>query len=398
MATRGAEIAVAGHICLDIIPTFEGGESSLAEILVPGKLINVGAAVTATGGTVSNTGLALHRLGIPTRLMGKVGDDLLGHAILEILRGYDPDLAGGMLVTKGVPTSYTVVINPPGVDRIFLHCPGANDTFGAADVPYRELRGLKLFHFGYPPLMRRMYADGGVELSSLLRQVKEVGVTTSLDMAKPDPASEAGRAPWLQILEQTLPHVDVFLPSVDEILYMLDRKRFDDMGPDVTARADGGLLRDLADWLLDMGAAIVVLKLGAEGLYLRTTGDTRRLAQMGNCRVADAAAWSGRELLAPCFMVSVVGTTGSGDCTIAGFLAALAAGLAPERAMTSAVAVGACNVEKADATSGIPAWAQVQERVGRKWERRPTAVALQRWRWDEAQAIWRGPGDGGQER
>jgi len=391
---KRAEIVVAGHICLDIIPTFEGGESSLSELLVPGKLINVGAAVTATGGAVSNTGLALHRLGFAARLMGKVGDDLFGHAILEILRGCDPTLAEGMLIAKASPTSYTLVINPPGVDRMFLHCPGTNDTFGAEDVPYDELRGMKLFHFGYPPLMHRMYAHGGAELERLLRQVKELGVTTSLDMAKPDPASQAGKAQWQEILKQTLPYVDVFLPSVDEILFMLDRRRFDELGQELMTGIDGALLSQLAEQLLAMGVAVVVLKLGAEGLYLRTTGKVERLENLGSCHLGDVAAWSRRELLSPCFEVEVVGTTGSGDCTIAGFLGGLASNLGPEQTMTSAVAVGACNVEKADATSGIPSWAQLQQRIRQNWKRRPTAVRLSGWKWDAQKEIWRGPSDG----
>jgi len=47
-----------------------------------------GAATVSTGGAVSNTGIALHRLGVPTRLMGKVGDDILGRAIPDVLRSH----------------------------------------------------------------------------------------------------------------------------------------------------------------------------------------------------------------------------------------------------------------------------------------------------------------------
>jgi sugar/nucleoside kinase (ribokinase family) len=301
-----------------------------------------------------------------------------------------------MLIAQDAPTSYTVVINPPGLDRIFLHCPGANDTFGSADVPYDRLDGAKLFHFGYPPLMRRMFSHDGAELVALLRQVKAAGVTASLDMAKPDPTSEAGKAPWLEILKRALPYVDVFLPSVDEILFMLDRERFDRMGPAMASGVDGPLLRDLSDRLLSMGAAIVVLKLGPEGLYLRTTTESRRLDAMGSCAVNSTQAWLGRELLAPCFLADVSGTTGAGDCTIAGFLAGLTAGLGPEDTMTSAVAVGACSVEKADATSGIPTWEQVRARMAKRWERRPVSLDLKGWRWDEGISLWRGPGDSGQ--
>ncbi len=246
------EVVVAGHICLDMIPRFEGGETDLDAILVPGKLNSVGPLLTATGGTVSNTGLALHRLGFPARLRGKIGDDVVGRAILDILRSYSPRLVEDMIVAEGQASSYTVVISPPGVDRIFLHCPGANDTFCAGDVDYEGLAAARLFHFGYPPLMRRMFIDEGAELVSLLSGVKKRGATTSLDMARPDPASEAGGVNWRRLLERVLPHVDLFLPSFDETLYMLDREGFDrleresDSG-DLNALAHGPLLRDLAD-------------------------------------------------------------------------------------------------------------------------------------------------------
>jgi len=92
--------------------------------------------------------------------------------------------------------------------------------------------------------------------------------------------------------------------------------------------------------------------------------------------------------------VQVVGTTGSGDATIAGFLAGLLHGLPPERVIAAAVAVGACNVEAADAISGIPTWAEVQRRIQSGWTRRPVALSLPEWRWDKTTGIWKGPADG----
>ena len=398
MSGERIDVVVAGHICLDLIPSFGETEADLRALMTPGKLFNVGPLTTATGGTVSNTGLALRRLGLPARLMGKVGDDLVGRAILDALRSRDPGAAEGMIVAEGRPSSYTIVINPRGVDRIFLHCPGANDTFGADDVDYDEVASAKLFHFGYPPLMRRMYADGGRELQTIFRRVGERGVVTSLDMAYPDPASEAGGAPWLAILERVLPHVDVFLPSFEETLFMLDRERFGriekERGGDLISGAEGALLDELAGRLIGLGCAVVGLKLGDQGLYLRTTGEAARVAPLAARLGLAAGSWVDRELLSPCFEVEVAGTTGSGDCTIAGFLAGMLHRLSPEEAMSSAVAVGACNVEQADATSGIPPWEAVQRRIGAGWGRRPLSIPLPGWHWEEASGIWRGPHDG----
>ena len=111
------------------------------------------------------------------------------------------------------------------------------------------------------------------------------------------------------------------------------------------------------------------MKLGYRGLYLRTTGRAA-LAEMGRARPSDVAAWADRELWTPCFQVDVVGTAGSGDATIAGFLAGLLRDLPPEDAITMAVAVGACNVEAADTISGIRSWDETLARVAAGWQKR----------------------------
>lgn len=370
MPDFSADVVVAGHICLDIFPGFNE-QAAKSEVLVPGKLVDVGPVVLTAGGAVANTGLALHRLGIPTRLIGKVGDDLFGQAILDIVRGYGEGLAEGMLIGMGEQSSYSIVISPPGLDRIFFHHPGANNTFGAVDIVPEQIRGVRLFHFGYPPMMRRMYSDGGAAFAALLKAIKERGVTTSLDMALPDHASEAGRVDWVAWLARVLPYVDIFLPSVDEILYMLGRA--DMIG---SQQLDSALLSEIAQELLDLGVGIVALKLGDRGLYLRTTEDAARMKGMGALSPRDLQVWRKRELFSPCFQVDVVGTTGAGDCTIAGFLAGLLQGLSPEEAVISAVAVGACSVEKADATSGIPSWTEVQARLQTGWPRHPSSLSL----------------------
>ena len=131
-----------------------------AQLLVPGKLLRMEGADVHTGGSVANTGLAMAFLGADVRLMGKVGDDDFGKMILDILRRHGGDVAG-MKIDPAAVTSYSVVLALPGQDRIFLHAPGANDTFTAADVDLKVVEQADLFHFGYPPLMRRMYENEG---------------------------------------------------------------------------------------------------------------------------------------------------------------------------------------------------------------------------------------------
>jgi sugar/nucleoside kinase (ribokinase family) len=306
---------------------------------------------------------------------------------------HDVRLAQGIAVDPSATTAYTVIISPPGVDRIFLHCPGANDTFSSTDVTCDLVADASLFHFGYPPIMRQMYVQTGRELVELLRKVKGSGVTTSLDMTFPDPSSEGGRADWGAIYKAALPYVDLFLPSLEELLFTLRPRTFEELasrGP-VVEQASPGLLSDLGVELLDLGVGIVVLKLGERGLYLHT-GGLRRLRSMGRARPADLHAWAGLEIWAPCFQVREVGTTGAGDAAIAGFLAAMLRGVGPERAMTMAAAVGACCVEAPDALSGLRTWEATSERVAAGWARRTLSINDPGWRREGPEALWYGPG------
>ena len=394
------EAIVAGHICLDIIPTLKGTTTTFA----PGRLIEAGRATLATGGPVSNTGLALHKLGVRTRLMGKVGNDLFGQAILQVIRGYEPALATGMVVAPGEESSYSVIISPPGTDRIIIHAPGCNDTFQASDVYYDLLRNARLFHFGYPPLMANMYHNNGEELASLFQQAKATGVTTSLDLSLPEADSLAGRANWRTILAATLPYVDIFLPSIEELLLLLHRPLFEKF----TAEANGSSIIDyippdvvslLGKSLLDMGVSIVGIKMGHRGLYV-CTADAIALAHMGHAHPpVKFASWVSRELWSPCFATRVVGTTGSGDATIAGFLMGFLKGMTPEATLAAACAVGACSVEAADAVGSIRSWPETLERIANGWPRlqlkakgRPAlAMADAGWHWNARHEVWVGP-------
>ena len=362
---RRPEVVVAGHVCLDVVPALEGPAR-----LDPGRLIMAGPAAVSTGGAVPNTGLALHRLGVGVRLVGRIGDDLFGRAVLGILEDAGTGLSEGMIVVGGEATSYSIVISPPGVDRSFIHCTGANDGFTDDDVHLEPLAGARLFHFGYPPIMREMYAGGGARLTAMFAKVRGAGLATALDMCLPDPGTGAGRVDWQRVLAGALPFVDVFLPSIDELLLMLEP------GSPPGRATDRPLLAALAERLLAMGPAIVVIKLGDQGLYVRTTHDRGRLGDLCDRLGMSVDDWLARQVLSPCFRAEqVAGTTGSGDCTIAGFLAALLRGEAPAAAATSATAVGACSVEAPTATGGIPPWPDVAARLRSGWERLPTTIA-----------------------
>jgi sugar/nucleoside kinase (ribokinase family) len=289
-----------------------------------------------------------------------------------------------------VRTSYTVILNPPGIDRIFLHHTGANDTFNSADIDLEILRQANLFHFGYPPILKQMYLAGGAELEKTLRLAKETGVTTSLDMTLPDASAESGRVDWKAILERALPYVDIFLPSLRELLFMLRREMYDHLQDQAAGQASPALLSELGSDLLRMGVKIVLIKLGERGVYVRTGGEPQ-LESLGRARPSRFTEWASKEYWTPGFRAKVAGTTGAGDAAIAGFLSALLRDMTLLEGLTAAAAVGACNVEAPDALSGIPAWPVVQERIQAGWPRLPLDLSGSSWEWDPAEQVWVGP-------
>jgi sugar/nucleoside kinase (ribokinase family) len=383
---REAQAVIGGHICLDIIPEIKGSDVAFAE----GFLQEIGKAVVATGGAVSNTGLAMRRLGIATLLMGKVGNDLFGQAVRQIVGRHDPLLAEGMIESPGAVTSYSVILSPVGRDRMVLHCPGCNDTFSAEEIAYARLDGVKLFHLGYPPLMRRLIERDGAELVELFRRAKATGVTTSLDMSMPDEASFAGGVDWRTILSRVLPYVDIFIPSFEETIYTLypDKFRaFCGRAEGFIAAAEPELVRSIGRDLLNLGPTIVGLKLGRLGLYV-ATAPASRWAEPGRALPARPDEWHARELWSPGFRVNVVGTTGAGDATFAGFLAALLRGRPPEACVAFACAVGACNTEAADALGGVRSWDQTWDRIAAGWDRLVLPFPMSGWRWQEGEGVW----------
>lgn len=376
------KILAAGHICLDVIPELEKREQPFLSALTPGALIKVGKALTATGGSVANTGLALHRLGAPVSFLAKVGDDAFGKVILQKLADTNPEIPKAMIVDPDSNTSYSVVISPPEADRIFLHHPGANDTFCAGNVPAEKLAGAGLIHFGYPPLMECFYKNEGAEMRALFEKAKVQGLATSLDMSMPDPDAESGKTDWAAWLRNVLPLTDFFLPSLDELQFML--------------RDNAKGEEELAAWCLKAGAAAVMLKCGAEGLFFQSAPDSERWERILGCiGVSGAKSWNGRQLAGSCFQVDVAGATGAGDCTIAGFLDGFHQGYNPERCLQFALAVGAFNVETLDAVSGIPARQIVLARIAAGWPVHEPSPDLSLWNPTSLRGILAGPDDSG---
>lgn len=373
MKIRG-KVIVAGHICVDITPVFPGnyGIENVGQILQLGGLLHMNGVDVHTGGSVANTGLAMKILGNDVSLIGKIGEDAFGKIVLDMLGKYQAEK--DMIVSAQSSTSYSVVLAIPGIDRIFLHDPGANDTFGAEELDWQMVAKAELFHFGYPPLMRNMYQNDGRELAAMLQRVKELGTAVSLDMAAVDPASEAGKARWKEILKAVLPYVDFFVPSAEELCAMLDRQLYQEWsrkaaGRDTTEILSMEDLHYLSTEALEYGAKAVLIKCGSLGMYFRTA-KAERMKELCTDLNLKPEEWAMKEGFEKSFKPeAVLSGTGAGDTSIAAFLTSVMQGESLEEAVQMAAATGACCVAAYDALSGLKPLEQLKEKIRKGWEK-----------------------------
>lgn len=373
------KVVVAGHVCVDITPAIPGEKvKNLNEIIAPGKLIPAGDITISTGGAVANTGLAMKLLGADVTLMGKVGKDDFGDIVRRVLSSYG--CGDTMIVSKQDTTSYTIILAIPGIDRIFFHNAGANNTFYLKDMDLEQIRKAKLFHFGYPPIMRSMYQDEGAELLKIFRTVSKMEVLTSLDMAMVQEQSEAGSVDWKKILSQVLPYTDFFVPSIEELLLMLDRDKYhkileESAGRDITdvisVEKD---VEPLAQQCIDMGAGFVLLKCGAPGVFYQSSGNAfaGKLTRLLGHDYESFSAGKGFE--ASYVPGKVRSGTGAGDTTIGAFLTAMLEGYPLQRCLQFAVATGASCVETYDALSGLKSFEELAERIDGGWKKNPVRI------------------------
>ena len=359
------DTVVAGYLGVDLTPGFGAMRTVVpfSELFRPGKLIETEGLHISLGGVVANTGLALLKFGQRVELMGCVGNDALGD--MAIARLAQAGVVRGIRRNSRAGTAYGLVIAPPGMDRLFLEDPGCNRSFIADDIDYDVVGQSRLFHFGYPPLMPALWSNGGAELQKLLNRVRERGVAISLDMTLPDPDSPAGKVDWQALLAMTLPLVDIFVPSIEELIFMLEPKLYmrllsETVGGDMLAVIPMELYGQLADRILALGVKVLLIKAGHRGAYLRTGNLESLNAATALCLSDHIGCPQG--VWIPSFPVEAerfCNASGAGDCAVAGFLAALLNGVNLKTAGSYAMLAGRDNLYGQDALSGLVDWSQM---------------------------------------
>jgi len=241
--------------------------------------IRMNPAGTATGAAMNAA-----KLGTNSTFVFCVGDDEKGDFMQFACEKMGLDCSM-MQRTDKIQTSTTMLTIRPNGDRPCLHCRGASDHLFIDESQFDAVCDAKFLHYGGTGFIQAMENGQG---EKLLRHAKSRNLTTTLDLIGPDDTT-------VEKLKALLPHVDYFMPSMEEAEQM------------------SGLTEpaDIARFFMDMGASSCVFKWGPKGSYIKT---------------------SDHEFRVPAYKVEVSDTTGCGDSYCGGFIAGLNMGYDMEAA------------------------------------------------------------------
>ena len=238
------DVIVVGELNVDLIMNELDRFPEIGkEILARQMILTLGSSAAIFASNISS-------LGAKVAFIGKIGKDKFGEVVLESLQNNDVDVSMIKIDDK-CGTGATIILNVEE-DRANTTYPGAMDLLTINDISQEDLSRAKHLHFSsffLQPGMR----DG---VGKLFRTAKELGLTTSFDMQW-DPEEE-----WDLDIEEILPHVNVFLPNENELMYLSGKnnlneainfiKKYTDVL--VIKRGNRGSMVSYRDELMDLPA------------------------------------------------------------------------------------------------------------------------------------------------
>lgn len=133
--TSPAAVVTLGEATIDFIATTTGAFDTFP------------AFVPAPGGAPANVAVALARLGVPVAFIGRVGDDIFGHAILAGFRAAGVDISAAR-VTQEADTALAFATFPTAHERQFnfVWDHSAAMTYNPDDLPIALIQRAKCLY------------------------------------------------------------------------------------------------------------------------------------------------------------------------------------------------------------------------------------------------------------
>ncbi|MEB3342856.1 ribokinase [Okeania sp.] len=291
-------IIIFGSINIDLIAT-------TTHLPTPGETINGNNFFTAGGGKGANQAVAAARLGIPTKIVGRLGNDSFGQQLLTSLQTANVDTTA-VVVDENIHTGVAAIAVDGSGENSIIVVPGANHRINNTDV--ERLRNLL---FDVTALLLQLEIPMEVAISAA-KIAQEMGVKVILDPA-PMPVN---------FPDDFYSLIDIITPNEIEASQLV--------GFTVNNQENG---TQAAIDLCQRGVKNAVVKIGAKGVVCATEKET---------------------FFQPAFVVEAIDTVAAGDAFNGGLAAALDTGLSLKEAVKWGAVAGALCVTKSGAQPAMP--------------------------------------------
>lgn len=292
-------ILVFGSINMDLVvhsPRLPG----------PGETLSGDSFFTAPGGKGANQAVACARLGAPTRMIGRVGDDVFGATLRDNLSQNGVDVSK-VQTDANQPSGVALITVDAHAENTIVIVAGANGTVGFDDVARLDslISSSRLVLLQLEIPLEAVLAAAGV--------AHDRGLTVILDPAPARP-----------LPPELYPLVNILTPNEGEAAALVG----------FALDSDSAIER-AADELLNRGVQTVIIKLGGRGAYVRRSDQP------------SGHFW-------PAFQVQAIDTVAAGDAFNGGLAAALAEDKPFEVALQWAMATGAISTTRPGAQPSLP--------------------------------------------
>jgi 2-dehydro-3-deoxygluconokinase len=265
------------------------------------------------GGDTSNAAIAAARAGASVAYLTALGQDVAGDRFADLWQREGIETAYVRRAADRPTAVYFVTHGPAGHAFLYYRAGSAASAYAPADVPEALIAGAKiLYASGISQAISPSAADAVFHAIAIARRH---GVKVAYDTNYRPRLWPAARA--AAVIHAAIAQADIALPGLDDAIAL-------------TGLTDP---ESIADFYLQLGPRIVVLKMGEQGALLATPDGRTHI---------------------PTFPCTPVDATGAGDAFCGNFLARILAGDAPEPAARYAAAAAALKCEGYGAVAPLP--------------------------------------------
>lgn len=300
-----SRVVVCGSLNMDVVV-------QSARRPAPGETI-LGAEVSfLPGGKGLNQAIACARLGVPTAMVGAVGND----AFANSLRGF--------LADNGVDSTSVTEVDGPATGMALIQVAEGDNSITVASGANMHFDASMLHHEPqHDEVWVAQFETPLAATQEILARARNAGARTVLNLA-----------PFADHAAELMKSVDVAVLNEIELSQAT--------GASLDARSSQESVVAACNVLRERGARAVIATLGARGAIVVTATGVDNI---------------------PAFQAEVVDTTGAGDCFVGALASRLAAGMTPAEAARFASAAASCSVERLGAAPAMPTGEEVAARL-----------------------------------